>query len=277
MNSNTYTLIPNHIIAHVAKEARPSAFVVYTLLRSYRNNGSGKAWPGRARIAEMAGLSVATVSRAIEELASIGAVEIRRRFGTSSEVIFRDDCITDDTNDGCEHLNNDTSNVAPVTPRMSHGCVTTNTNTSTKELDEVSDMTDDEQTRAAALNEARRNAVQRMRTVFARFYEQDTGKKPVFDESTITLAERIIDKMPSESPLYRCEVAPYIVHLAWVGTIWPFTQEKPRFDSILRHADRLLEGYYAERDAHWPALLSEAERRAASAKRLQKMDSEGWE
>lgn len=55
------------------------ALRIWLILRKHRNYQTGEAWPGRRRIADQCGVSVKTVDRELANLASRGAITIRRR------------------------------------------------------------------------------------------------------------------------------------------------------------------------------------------------------
>lgn len=62
-----------------------NAVRLYAILNRFAN-AQGKAWPSRRTLAEMMGVSVATVDRAKDELVDLGALHVENRLGPNGDL-----------------------------------------------------------------------------------------------------------------------------------------------------------------------------------------------
>lgn len=73
-----FVLVPEWVLDHPGLSDR--SVRLYLVLRSFADNVTGVAWPGRRRLAERLRCDVKTVDRALAELVKVGAVTVRARF-----------------------------------------------------------------------------------------------------------------------------------------------------------------------------------------------------
>lgn len=72
-----FEMIPHWLLLDSTLTA--NAKLIWLVLRKHRNYQTGNCWPGRARIAELCGVSLSTVKRELANLAKAGAITITPR------------------------------------------------------------------------------------------------------------------------------------------------------------------------------------------------------
>lgn len=86
----TFIKVPTFVMELACTGAiSPRAFLLYTVLRSHRNNETQTAWASNAKLAEEMGIAHRqNVPRLMRELVETGAVKKRSRSGTSNVYAF---------------------------------------------------------------------------------------------------------------------------------------------------------------------------------------------
>ena len=72
-----FAIIPEWVVASGVSQ---TALLVYFWLARHASDEDGTAWPSRQRLAELAGVSTRTVTRAIAELEAAGALTVTARY-----------------------------------------------------------------------------------------------------------------------------------------------------------------------------------------------------
>ena len=112
---DNYTIIDNSIfeIAH-----EKSAFILYCVLRKFRNNTSGRAFPSYSTINRMTGMGKATIKRSLDKLVELELIsKIYDEKIASNCWLVKTKYTQNDTSAKMEHTQNGT----PPTPKMELG------------------------------------------------------------------------------------------------------------------------------------------------------------
>ena len=76
-----FAIIPDYLLT----EASPAALRVYMALALRADHKTGQCWPSRATVARMLNVSPRTVTRSIQSLIELGAIQVEPRFDQAGD------------------------------------------------------------------------------------------------------------------------------------------------------------------------------------------------